>query len=147
MDDSIPRRARIDLLLPGEWDIRKALVEVEALGAHSLLTDVVVLLTRAKDTLADWYDGGCPGKSWPRLKRTVTYQAPAVWESDAFPVFLPADRDARTEADLIAAAVAKASNEGWDVVAVVPSFTTERHYLVVCRRMLLGVNDHRHTPY
>ena len=141
----IGRRSRIDLLFPAELAIRNALLQVEELGAHPLLTDAVVVLSNARSIVADWYEQGQPGKSVVGTNRT--YQAPAVYESDAFPVFLPQARTARTEADLIAAAVAKASNEGWDVVAVVPSFTTERHYLVVCRRLLVGVHHHRHTPY
>jgi len=54
--NTIPRRARIDLLTPEELAIYNLISEVEKLGAHPLLTDVVVLLGDARNKLADWVD-------------------------------------------------------------------------------------------
>lgn len=52
--NGIPRRARVDLLLPAENAIREAVVAVEALGADPRLTNIVVKLGRMRDALADY---------------------------------------------------------------------------------------------
>ena len=57
----IPRRAYLPGNTPEELAIRSCVHAVEALGAHPLLTDVVVKLGQARDTLADWVDAGRPG--------------------------------------------------------------------------------------
>lgn len=54
--NTIPRRAFLNKSTPEELLLRKAIAEVENLGAHPLLTDVVVLLGQARDKLADWVD-------------------------------------------------------------------------------------------
>ena len=54
--DGIPRRARIDLQTPAEKAIRDAVIAVEAVGAHPLLTDAVVLLSRAQERVADYLE-------------------------------------------------------------------------------------------
>ena len=51
-----PRRQCVNLLTPEETFIRDAIDKVESLGAHPLLTDVVVLLGQAKDKLADYLE-------------------------------------------------------------------------------------------
>lgn len=51
-----PRRIRLDLMTPEELGIYNMVGEVEKLGAHPLLTDVVVLLAEARNKLADWVD-------------------------------------------------------------------------------------------
>ncbi len=56
MNNSISRRMIIDLMTPEELAIYKIIIEVEKLGAHPLLTDVVLLLTEARYKLADWID-------------------------------------------------------------------------------------------
>lgn len=56
----IPRRCRLDQNTSAELAIRSAMREVEGLGAHPTLTDVVVLLGRALGRLADWVDGEEP---------------------------------------------------------------------------------------
>jgi len=43
-------------MTPEEIAIRAIKIQVEELGAHPLLTDVVVLLGKAQDKLADWVD-------------------------------------------------------------------------------------------
>lgn len=52
----IPRRIRLDMMTPEELAIYNLVGEIEKLGAHPLLTDVVVLLGQARDKLADWVD-------------------------------------------------------------------------------------------
>lgn len=52
----IPRRCRIDLLTPVEVELYEMVDKVELLGAHPLLTDVVVLLGQARNKLADWVE-------------------------------------------------------------------------------------------
>lgn len=52
----IPRRIRLDLLTPEELAIYNMVVEIEKLGAHPLLTEVVILLGQARDRLADWVE-------------------------------------------------------------------------------------------
>ncbi|SFC10547.1 hypothetical protein [Salipiger profundus] len=47
--------------IPEERMIGDALVEVESLGAHPLLTDTVTLLSDAQRKLAEWHDAGRPG--------------------------------------------------------------------------------------
>lgn len=52
----LPRRCYVNKLTPEELKIREAILEVEKLGAHVMLTEVVTKLTDAKDRLADWID-------------------------------------------------------------------------------------------
>lgn len=52
-----PRRVCIDQLTPAEFAIWAATQQVEAAGAHPLLTDAVVLLQQAREKVADWVDG------------------------------------------------------------------------------------------
>lgn len=52
----IPRRCRIDLLTPAELAIRAAVLKVEEAGCDPLLTDALVLLTQAKEKVADFID-------------------------------------------------------------------------------------------
>ncbi len=56
MIDGIPRRNRMDHWSPGETAIWELKQKVEHLGAHPLLTDVVVLLGQAQERLADWVE-------------------------------------------------------------------------------------------
>ena len=56
MVDGIPRRKRMDRWSPGERAINDLKQKVEHLGAHPLLTDVVILLGNAQDRLADWVE-------------------------------------------------------------------------------------------
>ena len=57
MENDIPRRNRIDRMIPAELAIREAVHEVEEAGAHPLLTEAVNLLSLAKDKVSDWHDG------------------------------------------------------------------------------------------
>lgn len=52
----LPRRCYVDLYIEEERNIQKMVNAVEDLGAHPILTDVVVMLGQAKDRLADWVD-------------------------------------------------------------------------------------------
>lgn len=54
--EGFPRRACLWLLTKEERAIYDIVSEVEKLGAHPLLTDVVVLLGQAKDKLSDWIE-------------------------------------------------------------------------------------------
>ena len=56
MSDEFPRRIRMDKMTPEELGILNMIDQVEKLGAHPFLTDVVVLLGQARDKLADWVD-------------------------------------------------------------------------------------------
>lgn len=56
MDKNIPRRNRLDLNTPSEIAISNAMKEVEKAGAHPDLTEVVILLSKAKDLLSDYVD-------------------------------------------------------------------------------------------
>lgn len=55
--DDIPRRARLDQWTPAELAIQEAVDAVEAMGADVRLTDAVVLLAAARDSVADYVDG------------------------------------------------------------------------------------------
>jgi hypothetical protein len=52
----IPRRIRLDRMTKEELAIYNMVGDIENLGAHPLLTDVVVLLQQARDKLADWVE-------------------------------------------------------------------------------------------
>lgn len=54
--NGFPRRNRIDLLTPTELKIRDAILAVEELAPHQLLTDAIVLLGEAKDKVADFVE-------------------------------------------------------------------------------------------
>jgi hypothetical protein len=54
--NEIPRRNRLDLNNPAEKAICNAIEEVEKVGADAKLTDVVVMLVKAKDLLSDYVD-------------------------------------------------------------------------------------------
>lgn len=54
--DSIPRRIRLDLMVPAELAIYNAVQEVEKLGADTRLTEIVVMLDQAKDLVSDYVD-------------------------------------------------------------------------------------------
>lgn len=55
--DQIPRRARLDGMTGGERAIFAAVREVEEMGVDPRLTDAVVLLQAARDSVADFVDG------------------------------------------------------------------------------------------
>lgn len=61
VSNEIPRRADMLRWIPAEHQISDAIADVERLGAHPELTEVVVMLGNAQRRLADWYDGGRPG--------------------------------------------------------------------------------------
>lgn len=54
--DYVPRRCDINRYTPAEKAIREAMGAVEEMGADVLLTDAVVLLSQAKDRVADFVD-------------------------------------------------------------------------------------------
>jgi hypothetical protein len=56
MIDGHPRRRRLDHHRPAETAIREAMLAVEAMAAHPLLTDAVVLLQQAREKVADYID-------------------------------------------------------------------------------------------
>lgn len=56
MSQNIPRRIRLDLMTAEELAIYKMVGEIEKLGAHPLLTNVVVQLQAARSSLSDWVD-------------------------------------------------------------------------------------------
>jgi hypothetical protein len=55
--DTIPRRARLDLMTPAERAIVYATRMVEEMAADVRLTDAVVLLGAARESVADYVDG------------------------------------------------------------------------------------------
>jgi hypothetical protein len=54
--DEIPRRCMLDLNTPAELAIHNAIQEVEKVGADERLTDSVVYLSKAKESLSDYID-------------------------------------------------------------------------------------------
>lgn len=54
--NDFPRRNRIDLLTPAELAIREAMLKVEDLEPHTLLTEAVTLLGQAKDKVSDFVE-------------------------------------------------------------------------------------------
>jgi hypothetical protein len=56
-EDGIARRICTDLMTPAELAIYQAQIAVEAiLGAHTLLTDAAILLSQARDKVADFVE-------------------------------------------------------------------------------------------
>ncbi len=55
--NEIPRRALFDKWWPAERAIHDAAQQVEAIGADTRLTDAVILLGAARDSVADYIDG------------------------------------------------------------------------------------------
>ena len=55
-EDTVPRRARIELMTPAELAIRNAILAVDEAGCDALLTEAVILLSRAKDKVGDYVD-------------------------------------------------------------------------------------------
>lgn len=55
-ENEIPRRIRLDLNTPAEKAIFNAIQEVEKAGADVMLTEAVILLTKAKDLVSDYVD-------------------------------------------------------------------------------------------
>lgn len=52
----IPRRACLEFNTPPELAIRNAMQEVEKVGAHPMLTEVIIKLQEAFNLLADFND-------------------------------------------------------------------------------------------
>jgi hypothetical protein len=60
MTAEIPRRCRVDLYVSAETAIANAMAEVEKMPCDPLLTDAVVLLSQAKEKVADFVDRQLP---------------------------------------------------------------------------------------
>lgn len=56
MTNEIPRRNRFDLNTPAEKVIYEAMLEVEKMPADEKLTEAVILLSKARDLVADFVD-------------------------------------------------------------------------------------------
>ena len=52
----LPRRIQLDKCTPAEKTIHAAMLAVEAMPADVLLTEAVVLLSQAKNKVADYVD-------------------------------------------------------------------------------------------
>lgn len=55
-ENEVPRRNRLDLNTPAEIAINNALQEVEKLPPHTITTEVVLMLSVAKNRLADYVE-------------------------------------------------------------------------------------------
>lgn len=58
--NDLPRRICINRFVPAETAIREAMLAVEDMDAHPLLTEAVILLGQAKDKVADFVDQNEP---------------------------------------------------------------------------------------
>jgi hypothetical protein len=56
MDATLPRRIQLDLMTPAEKSIYDACLEVEKVGADERLTKAVVMLSEARNLVADYVD-------------------------------------------------------------------------------------------
>ena len=56
MSNEIPRRSKLWKYTAEEAAIRSAILLVEEMGAHPLLTEAVILLGQAKDKVSDFVD-------------------------------------------------------------------------------------------
>jgi hypothetical protein len=57
-NEAIPRRIDRTRMTPAERAITDAMQAVEIVGAHTLLTDAVILLGQAREKVADYVDRG-----------------------------------------------------------------------------------------
>ena len=71
MNNEFPRRNRLDLNTSAEKAIYDAIQEVEKAGADPKLTDVVVMLGKAKDLLSDYVDDKIKIDSKPKIDRVT----------------------------------------------------------------------------
>jgi hypothetical protein len=53
---TIPRKHRLDLMIPAELAIMRAKSVVEETGCHVLLTEALNLLSEAQDKVAEYWD-------------------------------------------------------------------------------------------
>lgn len=63
MSENFPRRCSLEKMTKEELAIREAILQIESLGCHPALTEVVIALGNAKDKLSDWVDAGMQGGS------------------------------------------------------------------------------------
>ena len=56
----IPRRVRLDVLLPAEWEMDKAIQVIESLPADVRLDDAIALLRAARDSVSDYINNSVP---------------------------------------------------------------------------------------
>jgi hypothetical protein len=56
-DNEIPRRCYVERWVPAEQAISDAVQAVEVMGADVRLTEAVILLSEARDKVADYVDG------------------------------------------------------------------------------------------
>lgn len=82
MTTDMPRRANVLKLAPAEESIRLAMVEVEKMPPHTLLTDAVVLLQQAQTKVADYVDGLEKQKEAERLHALAKRLIEAKGQSD-----------------------------------------------------------------
>jgi hypothetical protein len=59
-NEAVPRRIDRTRMTPAERAITDAMLAVEIVGAHPLLTDAVVLLGQAREKVADYVDCEVP---------------------------------------------------------------------------------------
>ena len=86
----VPRRIRVDRMIPAELAIRNAMHEVEKMVADPRLTEALTLLSRAQDLVADVYDGAAaPPKPQPPVPVPTPHRIVEVniAEDDANPVW------------------------------------------------------------
>lgn len=63
MINGFPRRCRVDLYTSAEKAILDAVLAVEDTGAHPFLTEAVILLSQAKDKVADFVELDTPSET------------------------------------------------------------------------------------
>lgn len=85
---AIPRRVRLDLITPAERAIYDAVQAVEALVADVRLTDAVILLGAARESVADFVDGidkrrYVSEQARYRVQVEERYGAVAQWQAEA----------------------------------------------------------------
>lgn len=66
MENTIPRKARLDLNTPAELAIHNAMQEVEKVGSDVKLTEAITHLSKAKDLVGEYVD--TPTIKWTELE-------------------------------------------------------------------------------
>ena len=67
----LPRRIQLDKCTPAELAIQNAVWEVEKMGADVRLTNAVILLSEARDQVADFVDGVVTESESEKIKRYI----------------------------------------------------------------------------
>ncbi len=135
-----PRRADLSSMTQAEHAIRNAVLEVEKLGAHPALTDIVRNLELERNAVADFLEGGRPAPAALAMQRPPAPPAAVAAPTDTTPTVT---REAATTALLSAVeANARAATRACAVGHAVPGAgrpDAAKDYAIAARELALAL--------